>query len=345
MRARLRGGVAAIAALLLAETTWGSAPLTYQVEVAPNPCVQRAEFEHLVALRGTTAVPTMSADSDLAFDVRIERMDGGSVGTLVVHEGSRSYSRTLPAGNCAEAADALALVAALILDSRGMDRARQPPSLGGEPAPAATPPPPPPPTPPKASVQWRLFGSGAALLTGGVSPTAQPGMIATVGASQEASGSVLAWQFGGYYAFTTQDTLTDVFPSSGAIDPKFTGRFGWWTVGASACPVAWPPGPARLRGCALFEGGLISFAQEVSPEALDPNTSPSETPWLAAGAGFEWQWTLLPFLELQLSAEVLFPILRESFYFSGAPVGSPPVYENPAFTMRASAGFTLLLPL
>jgi len=170
------------------------------------------------------------------------------------------------------------------------------------------------------------------MLTGSVGNASNGGlgMLTALGARRDVSNSVLDWDFGAYFAFTA--------PSKNANDGRIA-EWSWWATGLFGCPVSWPPGPVRLRGCASLEGGLLTRTETF------PNSDTDRSKWLAVTVGFQWQWAMLPWLELQLAGSGLFPIWRGTFYVFEPGKGTKVAYQTDSFSVRGTAGLNFVLPL
>lgn len=112
---------------------------------AARECPSKASFE--AALRShASRAPQPAGTTPPRMDVQLKQSGTRAVGELLLEGGggSEPARRRIEAATCAEAADALAFVAALLLEERRAERAREVVS----PTPAETPTPAAPPTPP-----------------------------------------------------------------------------------------------------------------------------------------------------------------------------------------------------
>lgn len=308
--------------------------LTYHVEIGAHSCTDAASFGAMLRARATSARATDdTAVADIQLDVAVEESpDGKSAqGRLTVSRDTTVSTREVTGASCAEAADALALIAAMIMDTEAQERAarekERADSLPEEPLEE----PPMRPRQPVTPPHWSLAISASGMLTGSVGPGSDVGFLTSVGGRRDVSDSVFDWDFGTYFAMT---------PASGI--PNSRGRsvnYRWWATGLSGCPVSWPPGPVRLRGCVSFEGGLLTRTETF------PNQESDSSEWLAITAGFRWQWAMLPWLELELAASGVFPLLRGTFNVYPEVGGPYNEYTTESFTGRATAGLTFALPL
>lgn len=306
--------------------------LSYHVEVSEHSCTDTANFAAMLRARATGAVATDADTADVRLDVTVHESPDAdrAEGTLTVHRDTTVSTRQVSAASCAEAADALALIAAMIMDTEAREReARvmvpaQPEQIPSEP------PPPQQPRLPVPPPQWSLAANASFLLTGSVGPDAGPGMQFSVNAVRDVADSVFDWDFGAYFAIT---------PESGSARNNRRATYSWWATGLAGCPVSWPPGPIRLRGCASLEGGLLTRTETFPDDETD------RAKWLAVTAGFRWQWAMVPWLELELAASVVFPLLSASFFIH--PLGKPAYDEwsTSSPTARGTAGLTFVLPL
>ncbi len=303
--------------------------LTYHVEVAEHSCTDNANFTALLRARVTSAMATDVDTADIHLDVNVEATPNGrgAEGTLTVHRDTTVSTRHVKAASCAEAADALAFIAAMIMDTEAREMAPASQELV-PPEPVREPPP--RPVPPVPSPRWSLATNASALLTGSVGPDTGVGMLFAVNGVRDVADSVVDWDFGGYFAYT---------PPRGRGDDGRIAEYWWWATGLSACPVSWPPGPIRLRGCASLEGGVITRNETF------PDTQATSSKWLAVTAGFRWQWAMVPWLELELAASVVFPLLTGTFTIYPAGGGQYVEWETTSATARGTAGLTFVLPL
>ncbi len=304
--------------------------LTYHVAVAEHSCTDAANFAAMLRARATGAVAADADTADVRLDVTVHQSpDGdGAEGILTVHRDTTVSTRRVSAASCAEAADALALIAAMIMDTEAREReAREMAPAKPEQIPSEPPRQPRLPVPPP---QWSLATNVSALLTGSVGRDTGTGMQFSVNAVRDVADSVVDWDFGAYFAVT--------FPAA-AKSPGRGAKYSWWATGLAGCPVSWPPGPIRLRGCASFEGGLLTRTETF------PNSQTDRTEWLAVTVGFRWQWAMVPWLELELAGSGVFPLLTGEFTIHPLKRDSYVDYETTSFTARGTAGLTFVLPL
>ncbi len=267
--------------------------------------------------------------------VRLRRTARGETGslTLVDAHGHESAARTVRADTCAEAVDALALVAALSIDP-GAAAA----SAAAAGAPAA-----------KADASDALEALDAEKLPpsvpAGPDAMAAPTLRATASApSSRGAGSRWAWSAGGgleaVSAIGGLDPAPEVFVDlsssrAGLLSPSFrlagryvTGttsgggddvRFSWWMGELDACPLH--IAPLGLRGCADVELGEIL----ASPHAAALNDRGQ--PWVAAGLRARarvWEGVTAPFfVDLDLGLDAA--ITRQKFVIEPATA----VYQAP----------------
>src|SRR5262249_36162663 len=105
--------------------------------------------------------------------------------------------------------------------------------------------------------------------------------------------------------------------SAGAAD------FSTWLGRLSLCPLPWPSERfVSVAPCAAFEGGSLHVDVSRSIDEHEPTV-----PWFAAGAGLHVEARPLRALGLALDLLGIFPLVRDSFYFSpDLPVFSVPVF-------------------
>jgi hypothetical protein len=264
---------------------------------------------------------------DVFFTIAIEEQVTGeavhAVGTITVTRDATTTTRTpLSAANCAEASNALALVAVMTMDD-------EPPLVIVEP---------PPPNDDKnnddrtvdtsrslrTNANWSVTANGSVLLTGSVAPRTEPGVLVSLNARSELESSIYDWELGLYVA--TSRTGTPNFPD--------VAKYEWVAIGLSVCPIGWPPGPIRLRACAALETGQIT--------RTDLSTFRDVTvEWNAATTGLRWQWAVFPFLELEFGASVVVPVNVSDLEV----VSGRSVRNKASVSARGTGGLTLAVDL
>lgn len=97
---------------------------------APPPCPQRAEFIARIQTRTRTLLPPAAEDAP-RLQVRIRVLADHVIGSISIEDKDGAVAgRRIRAATCEEAADALALIAALALDPNRRDESLSPPAGG-----------------------------------------------------------------------------------------------------------------------------------------------------------------------------------------------------------------------
>jgi len=325
----------------LSAQTDSSARREFSVRVhAPPACVDSSRFAALVVKRTERAAPR-PPQASIHFAVTIDEAMDGATGTITTIRSSRSRpderlpSRNVKAATCREAAEALALIAAVVLDPEAATTDSSPTPATVQPAapepplaaPATTPTQDST-TPPEKPSEWRIGPGIAALFSGGVGPGVSTGFNAFVGLTEIPPSTGWALDARLSFAMTQASSVTT---EAGHAD------FNWWAAGLAVCPFRFQPAIFRntfaIEPCAGFEGGLLkgSGSQTVSPAT-------SAGVWLAASAGVRAAWSLAPFFQIQIEGDLVIPFQRDRFFF--APDFT--AYKVPAVTGRGTIGIALL---
>lgn len=316
---------------------------------------ERAFFD---AVRARTSRVRLAAASEEArtFRVSIEKRGPNSVGRIViedVHEASAP--RTVSAEACAEAINALALIAALSVD----------PNASLAPLPSAAP------TPSATPATTATTDAGVEPPIDAATPTAtdaaveipiaprpepgpeEPSLPITlrhaVGARADGMGFVApglrlglrlqyALSFERGVAFSPALRLSFAWSESGELTtPSARATFTWWTGRLAACPFVWPSAPDRsiaFRPCAALDLGAVRAEGSVIAR---PQTR--TRPWALAGATALVEWSPGPLgLEFELGAGA--PLYREDFFFAPNEV----VYTPPPVVLHGGAGVVWHFP-
>lgn len=318
---------------LRAETEAAAADVReFSVQVhAPPSCVDSTRFTELIVKRTKRAVAT-TPPSTWHFVVTIHVAMDGATGELTTirsgqrDEGTADAARTVRAATCHEAAEALALIAAVILDPAAALEA--PPQQKPAPEPGATPAATTRQSAPPPSADWRVGPGVAALFMGGVGPGASTGFTGFFGVAQIPRSGVLALDARIYFAMTPTSTIST---------PAGRAELDWWSTGLTLCPLRFAPemfrGAFALEPCAGFEGGLLKGTGSFTHA---PSTSTGI--WLAATVGLRGVWSLTEFFRVEIAGDLVIPIRRDRFFF--AP--DVTAYQVPVVTGRGTIGVALL---
>ncbi len=331
---------AAAAAAVLASTRTAAAQadesVSYDLDYrAPAGCPAEATFTGLIARRTARARRSSDGAGKYRFTVEVALNDAGARGTLRIAErDGGSSERDVPARDCANAIEAMALIAAVILDPRAAvassdtanaTRDNAPPAATVPPAatapPAASAPPAPERRAPVAKARtsatepmpkqparepetkgapWRARLRVAGLLQGAVAPGAAFGGAAGVEVFQPRHG-----------VFEPRAALTANFATAETSTPFGNANFLWYAGRVTACPLRWPEGvPVVLRACAFVDaGGLRGHGSNTQ------NARGSTAFWLAAGPALEVEVEVSSWLGLAVEGGLTVPAFHDSFIF------------------------------
>lgn len=322
----LRGGgiaavlVAALAPRARAEVPEIDEPRFHLAYAAPAGCPDRAAF--LSAILARTKRSRLASEGEAATElaVAIEATPARTNGRLEVREVDDTRQlRSVSSDSCADVAQALALIAALILDPDAR--------IGDEPSSAPVSPdedhaPAPPAAPEKGdrpgwtepTLQRTTAGGWGTRPSFDLAAGAQLGVMGGVA-------PVLAPAAGGFVDL-------DVVPGGSGLAPSLRLGLDFATVSSSA-PAGrqtywWLGG--TLRGCpvrAVFGDRLsvapcaaFAFGAHHGTTSGVRNPTSSTTPWLAAIAGASLEWALAPTFSLELQGGAVFPILRRRYFLA-----------------------------
>jgi hypothetical protein len=280
--------------------------------------------------------------------VRIAVSPQGARAEIAVEDGAViSQARTIEARTCSEAVDALALIAALMLDplqaggslTQSAAELKTPePSAdqqvtatgeaANEPAnqPASS-------EPPRMSAEQSgappatrastLALAGSALLITGIAPSARPGFGLTARATRRFTRVTLALHAGIRAALPETQTVTD---GSAALR--------WWSAHFNACThTSIARGALVVLPCAAGELGALTAQGSRTEAARD-----SRRVWSAAGAGLGVVWQVSRRIGLFLAGEGLLPLVRDRYL-----LGRSVVHRVPTLTIRGELGVSVRL--
>lgn len=283
---------------------------------APAGCSSRAAFvaELEARTRRVRVVDTTEPIASIA--VELGDRTTGIVGQLRLREPDGTETLRAVAGkSCEEVVSALALIAAVLVDPDAATHAAPPPTAPATPAPPAPAGSAPVPAPRAEEPAWRLlpsFGAGLSVTSTvapdpSFAPSLELGLHAERGAHH---GPFLLLSF---ERFASSSVSTD----AGVAD------FSTWLGRLSLCPLRWPPTSSlSVAPCAAFEAGSLHVDVANTLDKQEPTV-----PWFAAGPGLHVEARPLRVLALELDLLGIFPLVRDSFYFSpNLPVFSVPVF-------------------
>jgi hypothetical protein len=316
-----------------------SADLSVRIEYdAPPTCPDRRSFETRLGARMKT--PLAPAEPAPQLHVRIRVHDGEVRGSIVLATNDSRFTRQISARTCSEALDALALIAALMLDPRA---AREPePSVASDDAPttaldaqvraeAAL-------TPRAASTvverparsgsaalprdsraTVRVEALGAALMLSGIAPALRPGLgLGTRVRVRLRGPTELAASLGGRMALPHREQR-----ATGAVD------FQWWAAAAALCAGGrLLDDTFSLAACAASEWGRLGARGRRTL-----NARAGAVLWAAAGPSVLLSFQLRRRFSLHAHVEALLPLVRDSFLLADQTV-----HQVPWLTLRAGLG-------
>jgi hypothetical protein len=229
-------------------------------------------------------------------------------------EGEMASTREVQGASCSEVVEALALLAALSLETRGGVNASEPVE------------PPPPPEPAPAAKSWRLGPLALALAQSAAAPEGALGAGVGVGLQLPAYGALRPWVMLSVYR---------TLQSSAALpDSVAQARFHLTAVYTVACPVRWPAeGSWSLRPCLDFDLGRLT-GRGLGSERIETRRGL----WASAGLAGRGEVHVWGPVWLAALVGAVVPMARHEFYFAPDAV----VFRVPAMGWRG-AGFISLL--
>lgn len=305
----------AVLALVARHALAGDLPIaSYQVE---GSCPARDVFDARVLAR----LGERSVRSD-GVQLGVEIVRGASVdqpntyqGRLHAREeGAMASTREVQGASCSEVIEALALLAALSLETRSGALASEPVE------------PPPEPEPPPSSTSWRLGPLALALAQSAAAPEGGLGAGVGVGLQAPAYGLLRPWLMLAVYR---------TLPSSAALpDSIAQARFHLTAAYAVGCPVRWPvEGWWSLRPCIDLDVGRLT-GRGLGSERIETRRGL----WASAGLAGRGEVHVWGPVWLAALVGAVVPFSRHEFYFAPDAV----VFRVPAIGWRG-AGFVSLL--
>jgi len=321
--------------------------------VAPDGCPMAAAFARDLASRTTRARVARPDEKGRILRVRLGRRGAGHVGTLAIEDGGGlGTPREVAGGTCAEVVSALALVAALAVDSRAATpglATDDAPSVDGGSADGSAP----------AAAQ-----AGAADRPANAPATPAPSVedAPRSTADREVAGGVAFGVGAGAEVSTVADAVVslrafadlEIVRHSQVLAPSFRLAFSrsldhdTGGAGVSAtfrltqalldvCPLRFDAATAvSVRPCLAASAGAV----EVDPGAQGGTSKARSRPWLSVSAHGRLSWTIAGRLSLEAEAGLSLPLLRESFFFEP----NFPVYEAPPAAFVGRLGASLRFP-
>ncbi|MBX3209649.1 MAG: hypothetical protein KF764_31740 [Labilithrix sp.] len=316
-------GRAAAVALLVAAPLARAQPPASESETprfrlayeAPEGCPDRAAFVSAVLAR--TSRPRLvedERDGD-AVVVRVAIASAGAEsasGRLDLREpDGTEETRRVVSRTCAEVANALALVAAVMLDP---DARTGPAPEPPPPEPPAPEPPPPAPPPPRAtgprpkparsaprSATWHLSAGAELGALGGIGPAVAP--LAGLSIELERARGALV---------STARLSADVARTSSDLRSG-EQTYEWLGATLRVCPAYVSAWRLRFAPCAALQGG---GHRGTTRDVRSPTTNVAL--WIAPAAVGAVEWPMSSAVSLELQGGVLFPLRRTRFYLAPA---------------------------
>jgi hypothetical protein len=253
---------------------------------------------------GVEIVRRTSAEQQGVFEGRLHARE----------EGAMASTREVQGASCAEVIEALALLAALSLETRSMASATEPVE------------PPPVPDPPANSMRWRIGPLALALAQSAAAPEGALGAGVGVGLQTPAYGALQPWVMLSVYR--------TVSSSAALPDSVAQANFHLTAVYAVGCPVRWPAmGWWSLRPCVDVDVGRLT-GRGLGSERIETRRGL----WASAGLAGRGEVHVWGPVWLAALVGAVVPLARHEFYFAPDAV----VFRVPAIGWRG-AGFISLL--
>jgi hypothetical protein len=282
-------------------------PIYVSVRLAPE-CQGASDFAGRLLSRTHRLRWAYPGEPGIVFDVAAQPIPMGYAGQLQIRElDGRITQRSVEGTTCDGVINALAFVAAVLVD----------PAQSEERAPAPLPPPPPAAVPPEPPAH-RALSLGLGLTTGFTTATAAAYVQPNIGARVS-----MAWDRRGLSPWITvgfdqrfDSTATSTLTAAGRSESIET-TFGGWNAHMALSPMRWPAtGYYSLRPVALFEIGQITSSSSVTP---DVTTKPQQSRlWLATGLGASAEARIYSPLAAVADLGFLAPINRWDYYYNTA---------------------------
>jgi hypothetical protein len=267
---------------------------------AASSCPTQAQLEAAIVARAPVA--RTAVDAQVRFDVDLAPEPGQKRRLRVALDDGTSQDREIDADDCAEAAQSVAVIAAMILASRPAPEPKiEPEEPERPPAPAKPQPRPRAVAPvPQTRPTWLTASAGA-----GLESSAAPGPTFA------ASGSV---DFGtvarGVLAPSLR--LTALYGrAANASTSAGEASFQLALARLHPCALRLAAGGGEARLCGVLEGGALLAA------GVDARNERSQTmPWLGAGLAVLGGWALSPRLGVDVAVGVRALLVRDEFIFA-----------------------------
>jgi hypothetical protein len=288
-------GYLALVCVLYARPALASQESAFHVDYRPHAgCADSSAFSSRIFAHTTRARLARPGERARHFSVQLWATAHGTQGRLVTRELDGSTStRQVHGRHCGEVADALALIAAIVIDPNA---ALGVVSVASAPAPA--------PQPPVANVDEAWSWRGGMIVQAGVTTERIAPKLGTI------------LLFGGELVANTVGLLAPALRLSGyrmqsdeIVLPQGRAQFHWTAARLSACPLRWPAF-VTLRPCALADVGEL-VGQGYATQSPEEHT----VRWIAVGLGLRAETLVKDTLVLELEGGALFPLVTERFFF------------------------------
>jgi len=332
-------GASVVLTLALWSETLLAQPAQWPIYVSarlPPVCQGVTDFAQRLLSRTNRLRWAYAGEAGIVFDVSAQQFSTGLVGQLQIRELSGRFTqRSVEGTNCDGVLDALAFVAAVLVDNEPEPAPPQPmqaviPPLPVQPEPPAPPGPPEPPAPPGPPTR---FAWGVGVTTGLTSATSPA--IAQPSLGLRAS---LAWTnryFDPWVTLGFEQRFDSTVHSTFGLASVDTS-FGGWSAHVALSPIRWPSkGNYLLRPVAVFEVGQLT-STSANGQNLAMATPTSTRTWLASGLGATAEAAILSPIAVVADVCALVPWKHLDYWYG---VGST---ESHVFTVP-SVGVSLRL--
>jgi len=292
------------------------ASVPFEVHVLGDAVCPSATFLDRLARLSPRLRPAQSGEMALDFGLHTVKTAGVFSGELRVRElDGYETTRAITGGSCDEVLSALALIAAVLIDSNAEPR---PPEarVSGMEAPVADR------SSDAVSAGWWRLGAGVGA---GIETAVSPEVVPTFSLQLEA-------EHLGRGTFSPRIALA-VHRSAGSTVETAAGsaHFRWTAARVSGCPVRFPV-VARLavQPCLFFDVGALEATGQQTYQSASANLV-----WYALGGVARAEYVPMAPLSISLDGGLLLPLVHDRFYFD--PGGPPNTLQLPriGFTLRA----------
>jgi hypothetical protein len=304
-------------------------PLRLRYE-APQTCPDADVFLGEVAARTPLARPAGANETATVLHVVIEDVSGGSAGTLeLAAPGATTSVRKVSAADCGQVISALALMTALAIDPNASlapapppaDEAPRPlpiPKGTAKPAPKVSP----------ARSHWAFEVGAVFEALGGVAPDPVPLVRPFMQVILEDRSR---WS----YAFR----LSGGRAHAEVTHREGSGDFVLWTGRLEPCPLRFSaPRTLAMSACLPIDVGRL----EAAGRGVTPSNRVTRL-WLSIGGAGRVEWRILEVLVLEITGELLLPIVRDRF-FVGSDATAATLHRTPAVAGAATVGLGVRFP-